>query len=189
MSGLIGPEIGWLWPWVSILSSLPPLCVQALAENEAEGLAKLIYNKKTGEILGVHIFGLHAADLIHEFSNAIATKQTVSDLHFAVHAHPTLSEVRAGSLGRRGDARRGGGRARGEGKSGRVVTAGDARSTRILIPESLLLVAFFPSRTHLGGRRAHQGGGRGDAQGPVQGLRLRGAWGPRLASTFLASRL
>ncbi len=33
------------------------------------------------------------ADLIHEASNAIATKQTVDDVKFNVHAHPTLSEV------------------------------------------------------------------------------------------------
>jgi hypothetical protein len=58
-------------------------------------MAKMIYNKATGEILGVHIIGLHAADLIHEASNAIATGQTVNDIKFNVHAHPTLSEVRA----------------------------------------------------------------------------------------------
>ncbi len=40
-------------------------------------MAKLLYRKDTGEILGVHIIGLHAADLIHEASNAIATKQRV----------------------------------------------------------------------------------------------------------------
>ncbi|MQL84832.1 hypothetical protein Taro_017330 [Colocasia esculenta] len=45
---------------------------KALAENEGEGLAKMIYRPDTGEILGVHILGLHAADLIHEASNAIA---------------------------------------------------------------------------------------------------------------------
>lgn len=66
---------------------------KALAENEGEGLAKLIYRPDTGEILGVHIFGLHAADLIHEASNAIAMGTRLQDLKFAVHAHPTLSEV------------------------------------------------------------------------------------------------
>lgn len=66
---------------------------KALAEMESDGMAKMIYNKKTGEILGVHIFGLHAADLIHEASNAVATGQTVNDIRFNVHAHPTLSEV------------------------------------------------------------------------------------------------
>ena len=51
---------------------------QALAEKEGEGMAKMIYRKDSGEILGVHIFGLHAADLIHEASNAVATRQSIS---------------------------------------------------------------------------------------------------------------
>eukprot|EP01025_Chloroclados_australasicus_P006470 TRINITY_DN12087_c0_g3_i1.p1 TRINITY_DN12087_c0_g3~~TRINITY_DN12087_c0_g3_i1.p1 ORF type:complete len:616 (-),score=72.45 TRINITY_DN12087_c0_g3_i1:223-1944(-) len=66
---------------------------KALAELEGDGMAKILYRKDTGEILGVHIIGLHAADLIHEASNAIATNQTVQDIKYNVHAHPTLSEV------------------------------------------------------------------------------------------------
>ncbi|HZG37966.1 MAG TPA: dihydrolipoyl dehydrogenase [Nodosilinea sp.] len=66
---------------------------KALAEGESDGLAKVIYRKDTGEILGAHIIGMHAADLIQEAANAIANGQTVTDLSFCVHAHPTLSEV------------------------------------------------------------------------------------------------
>ncbi|MEO1402311.1 MAG: dihydrolipoyl dehydrogenase [Cyanobacteria bacterium J06635_1] len=66
---------------------------KALAEGETDGLAKVIYRKETGEILGVHIIGLHAADLIQEAANAIAQGQTLADLSFLVHTHPTLSEV------------------------------------------------------------------------------------------------
>ncbi|CAH1454458.1 unnamed protein product [Lactuca virosa] len=66
---------------------------KALAENQGEGLAKLIYRADTGEILGVHILGMHAADLIHEASNAMALGTRIQDLKYAVHAHPTLSEV------------------------------------------------------------------------------------------------
>lgn len=66
---------------------------KALAEKEGDGMAKMIYRADSGEILGVHIIGLHAADLIHEASNAIATRQRVQDIKFNVHAHPTLSEV------------------------------------------------------------------------------------------------
>ncbi|AHJ30239.1 dihydrolipoyl dehydrogenase [Nodularia spumigena] len=66
---------------------------KALAENEADGMAKVVYRKDTGEVLGVHIFGMHAADLIHEASAAIAHRQAVQDLAHLVHAHPTLSEV------------------------------------------------------------------------------------------------
>lgn len=66
---------------------------KALAEMETEGMAKVIYRKDTGELLGVHIFGLHAADLIQEAANAIAQRDSVNELVFRVHTHPTLSEV------------------------------------------------------------------------------------------------
>jgi dihydrolipoamide dehydrogenase len=66
---------------------------KAIAEGETEGLAKVIYRQDTGEVLGVHILGLHAADLIQEAANAIAYRQGVRDLAFLVHTHPTLSEV------------------------------------------------------------------------------------------------
>lgn len=66
---------------------------KALAEGEADGMAKVIYRKDTGEVLGVHIFGLHASDIIHEASAAIANRQSVHQLAHLVHAHPTLSEV------------------------------------------------------------------------------------------------
>ena len=66
---------------------------KALAEGETDGIAKVIYRKDTGEVLGVHIFGLHAADLIQEAANAIALRQSVHDLAYIVHTHPTLSEV------------------------------------------------------------------------------------------------
>lgn len=66
---------------------------KALAEKEADGMAKVVYRQDTGEVLGVHIFGMHASDLIHEASAAIANRQAVQDLAHLVHAHPTLSEV------------------------------------------------------------------------------------------------
>ncbi len=66
---------------------------KALAENESDGIAKVVYRQDTGEVLGVHIFGMHAADLIHEASAAIASRQSVNTLAHLVHAHPTLSEV------------------------------------------------------------------------------------------------
>nr|WP_228060864.1 MULTISPECIES: dihydrolipoyl dehydrogenase [unclassified Coleofasciculus] len=66
---------------------------KAIAEGEADGIAKVIYRPDTGEVLGVHILGIHASDLIHEASNAIAQRQSVNTLAYLVHAHPTLSEV------------------------------------------------------------------------------------------------
>lgn len=66
---------------------------KAIAEGETDGIAKVIYRKDTGEVLGVHIFGLHASDLIHEAASAIAQRQSIHDLAFLVHAHPTLAEI------------------------------------------------------------------------------------------------
>lgn len=66
---------------------------KALAEGEAEGMAKVVYRQDTGEVLGAHIIGLHASDLIHEASAAIASRQSVHALAHLVHTHPTLSEV------------------------------------------------------------------------------------------------
>jgi len=66
---------------------------KALAELESDGLMKLLFRKDTGEVLGAHIFGLHAADLIQEVANAVARRQSVQQLANEVHTHPTLSEV------------------------------------------------------------------------------------------------
>jgi dihydrolipoamide dehydrogenase len=66
---------------------------KALAELESDGLMKLLFNKATGEVLGAHIYGLHAADLIQEIANAVARRQSVRQLALEVHTHPTLSEV------------------------------------------------------------------------------------------------
>ena len=66
---------------------------KALAELESDGLMKLLFNKTSGEVLGAHIYGLHAADLIQEIANAVARRQCVQHLANEVHTHPTLSEV------------------------------------------------------------------------------------------------
>jgi dihydrolipoamide dehydrogenase len=66
---------------------------KAIAEGESDGIAKIIFRKDTGELLGAHIIGLHASDLIQEAANAIARRESVNSLAFLVHAHPTLSEI------------------------------------------------------------------------------------------------
>jgi dihydrolipoamide dehydrogenase len=66
---------------------------KALAEGETDGMAKIVYRQDSGELLGVHIIGLHAADLIQEAANAIANRESVKNLSFNIHTHPTLSEV------------------------------------------------------------------------------------------------
>jgi len=66
---------------------------KAIASVETDGIAKVIYRQDTGELLGVHILGAHASDLIHEAASAIADRQSVNHLGHLVHTHPTLSEV------------------------------------------------------------------------------------------------
>ena len=66
---------------------------KALAELESDGLMKLLFRQDTGEVLGAHLYGLHAADLIQEIANAVARRQSVSQLATEVHTHPTLSEL------------------------------------------------------------------------------------------------
>jgi dihydrolipoamide dehydrogenase len=66
---------------------------KAIAEGETEGIAKVIFRPDNGQLLGVHIFGLHAADLIQEAANAMKLKTPVQELAFSVHTHPTLCEV------------------------------------------------------------------------------------------------
>jgi dihydrolipoamide dehydrogenase len=66
---------------------------KAIAEGETDGIAKVIFRPDNGQLLGVHIFGLHAADLIQEAANAMVARTPVQDLAFSVHTHPTLCEV------------------------------------------------------------------------------------------------
>ncbi len=66
---------------------------KAIAQNETDGLCKLVYAKDTGILLGCHILGPEASLLIAEAAQAISIKATVHDLAQIVHTHPTLSEV------------------------------------------------------------------------------------------------
>lgn len=61
--------------------------------GETTGFVKVVTAEDTGEILGVHIIGPHAAELIHEAVVAMQVEATVEDLVHAVHVHPTLAEV------------------------------------------------------------------------------------------------
>jgi dihydrolipoamide dehydrogenase len=61
--------------------------------GEIAGEAKIVWDGETGRILGFHMVGPHASDLIAEGALAVRTGCTVSDLAETIHAHPTLSEV------------------------------------------------------------------------------------------------
>ena len=65
--------------------------IAAAGINAGHGLD--IHRQDTGELLGVHIIGIHASDLIQEAANAIAERKSVDELAFRIHTHPTLSEV------------------------------------------------------------------------------------------------
>ena len=66
---------------------------KALILNEVEGMVKIISDKKYGEVLGVHIIGPHATDLIAEAVLGINMEMTIEDLANAIHPHPTVSEA------------------------------------------------------------------------------------------------
>lgn len=66
---------------------------KAMAINENVGLVKIVAEKKYGEILGAHIVGPHASDLIHEVCVSIKLESTVEELMHTIHAHPSLSEA------------------------------------------------------------------------------------------------
>jgi len=66
---------------------------RARTAGETDGLVKIIRGKQYGEILGAHIAGAHATELIHELVVARANEYTVEEIELAIHAHPTLSEA------------------------------------------------------------------------------------------------
>lgn len=66
---------------------------KAIASGEPEGFAKLLYGKKHGELLGAHIIGENATELIAEMGLALDQELTSEEIHSTIHAHPTMSEV------------------------------------------------------------------------------------------------
>ena len=65
---------------------------RAIASNEARGFVKVIADSKYHEILGVHIIGPAAAELINEAATIMENELTVDDVAQAIHGHPTFSE-------------------------------------------------------------------------------------------------
>lgn len=66
---------------------------RALIDGEAEGFAKVVGDERSGEILGVHIIGPHATELIAEPTLAKLLESTPWEVGTNIHPHPTLSEV------------------------------------------------------------------------------------------------
>lgn len=85
------------FPWVGI--------GRAVAAGHTDGFIKIIRDKKYSEILGAHIVGPHATELIAEFVVGRHLESTVEELEKAMHPHPTLSEgVAEGALAALGRA-------------------------------------------------------------------------------------
>ncbi|OUW16481.1 MAG: dihydrolipoyl dehydrogenase [Opitutales bacterium TMED158] len=68
---------------------------KAVAANASEGFVKVISDASTGEILGAHIIGNDATELITEYCLAMEMEGTIDEIHNTIHAHPTLSEALA----------------------------------------------------------------------------------------------
>ncbi|MFQ5753992.1 MAG: FAD-dependent oxidoreductase, partial [bacterium] len=66
---------------------------KSIAIGETEGMVKLIFDEKYGELLGAHIIGSEATDMISELGVAKSLETTHTELVKTIHAHPTLSEA------------------------------------------------------------------------------------------------
>lgn len=66
---------------------------KAHAMGDIAGIAKIIADAKTDRVLGVHLCGAHASDLVHEGAMAITLGATARQLGHMIHAHPTLAEA------------------------------------------------------------------------------------------------
>ena len=68
---------------------------KATIVGEIDGFAKFVADAGSGELLGAHIIGPHAGDLLAEPTLARLVEGTVAEIAMSVHAHPTLTEVLA----------------------------------------------------------------------------------------------
>ena len=66
---------------------------KALSMNQTDGIIKILAGKEDNKILGVHILGPHANDLIHEGALAVSNEMDADAIMRTIHAHPTLSEA------------------------------------------------------------------------------------------------
>ena len=66
---------------------------KAVAIGQTDGFVKIIFDEKYGELLGCHIIGANATDLISEISLARDLETTYNEILHSIHPHPTLSEA------------------------------------------------------------------------------------------------
>ncbi len=66
---------------------------KAMASGDTAGFVKILFSEPHGEVIGAHILGADASELVAELSVTIACEGTSAELHEAIHPHPTLSEM------------------------------------------------------------------------------------------------
>ena len=74
-------------------NSVPIPSVRKAASGQPEGFVKLLVDKKCGEILGAHIVGADATEMIAEYGLGMKLEVTAEEIHNTIHAHPTMSEA------------------------------------------------------------------------------------------------
>lgn len=78
---------------------------KALGYGESSGFVKVVSEANLDEVLGMHIIGPHASDVIHEAALALTMEATLDEIIATVHGHPTLAEaVREACMEVRGQA-------------------------------------------------------------------------------------
>ena len=66
---------------------------KAVTMAQTDGFCKLVVDAETGDILGCHLFGPHASDIVQEACALISRKATIEQFKDIIHTHPTLTEV------------------------------------------------------------------------------------------------
>jgi dihydrolipoamide dehydrogenase len=66
---------------------------KSAVEGDDRGIVKVIADAKYGEIIGVHLYCLHATDMIAEIVTAMRAEATIHEISAAIHPHPTVSEA------------------------------------------------------------------------------------------------
>ena len=66
---------------------------KAVAAGDSEGFIKVLLGEKYGEIVGAHIIGADATELIAEYTLAMSSELTADEINATIHAHPTLAEM------------------------------------------------------------------------------------------------
>ena len=78
---------------VAFVSAASVVDGSKVASNTSEGFVKLLVGEKYGEVLGAHIVGADATEMIAEYGLAMKLEATAEEIHGTIHAHPTMSEA------------------------------------------------------------------------------------------------